>query len=150
MARPADTRLLLDVMLGGLVSILRMVGYDTAYALDRGIEADEAILAWAEREDRLLLTRDVEVAERAADSLLLKELDPQDQLAELADAGFGLELTEPTRCSRCNGPLARVESGPGPEAGPDPTDERVWQCRDCGQFYWIGSHWEHLRAQLPD
>ncbi|MFB6085421.1 MAG: Mut7-C RNAse domain-containing protein [Halodesulfurarchaeum sp.] len=149
---PADTRLCLDVMLGGLVSTLRMVGYDTAYALDRGIERDEAILELAEREDRLLLTRDREVASAADASLLLTETEPLEQLRELAEAGFVLELTEPRRCSRCNGELERVavESGAvdGPEQGPDPATEPVWTCQRCGQFYWKGSHWENLRKRL--
>lgn len=150
MARPEDTRLYLDVMLGGLVSILRMVGYDTAYALDRGVEADDRIIAAAQAEGRLLLTRDVAMAARAQESLLVESLDVDDQLAELAAAGFDLTLTEPTRCSRCNGRLERVEAGPGPEDGPDPDETRVWRCPDCGQHYWLGSHWDTLREQLPD
>jgi len=150
MPAPEDTRLYLDVMLGGLVSILRMVGYDTAYALDRGVEADDLIVAAAQSEGRVLLTRDTALAARAPESLLVESLDPEDQLAELAAAGYELELTEPTRCSRCNGRLERVERGPGPENGPDPALQPVWRCLDCGQYYWIGSHWENLRAQLPD
>ncbi|MFB6110636.1 MAG: Mut7-C RNAse domain-containing protein [Halodesulfurarchaeum sp.] len=150
MPAPADTRLYLDVMLGGLVSPLRMVGYDTAYALDRGTEADDRIIEAAESEDRVLLTRDVAAAGRAAESVCLESLDPGDQLEELAAAGFDLTLTEPSRCSQCNGALERVDRGPGPENGPDPTERPVWRCRDCGQYYWIGSHWTNLRARLPD
>jgi hypothetical protein len=148
MGTPADTRLCLDVMLGGLVSPLRMIGYDTAYALDRGIESDDAILTLAEREDRLLLTRDRAVAAAADRGLLLAETDPQAQLRELAAAGLELELTEPSRCSRCNGRLERVRAGPGPADGPSPEDEPVWRCQDCGQFYWTGSHWADLRERL--
>ncbi|MFP4530428.1 MAG: Mut7-C RNAse domain-containing protein [Halodesulfurarchaeum sp.] len=145
---PADTRLCLDVMLGGLVSPLRMIGYDTAYTLERGIEDDEAILELAEREDRLVLSRDRAVASAADPGLLLTETDPLEQLRELAEAGFELELTEPMRCSRCNGTLDRVTDGPGPEDGPAPGDEPVWECRSCGQFYWTGSHWENLEKRL--
>lgn len=144
----ADTRLCLDVMLGGLVSPLRMIGYDTAYALDRDIESDEVILELAEREDRLLLSRDRAVASAADPGLLLTETDPLEQLRELADAGFALELAEPRRCSQCNGGLKRVTEGPGPDDGPDPETERVWKCQSCGQFYWKGSHWENLRKRL--
>jgi uncharacterized protein with PIN domain len=46
------TRLLLDAMLGRLATYLRMCGYDAAYALDEGIEADDAVLDWARRDDR--------------------------------------------------------------------------------------------------
>ena len=148
MASPADTRLCLDVMLGGLVSTLRMVGYDTAYALDRGIEDDDAILALAARERRLLLTRDRAVAARADPGCLLTETEPNAQLRELADAGLELELSEPSRCSRCNGVLERMTEGSGAPDGPDPETEPVWRCRDCGQHYWKGSHWTNLRERL--
>jgi len=104
---PGKTPLLLDVMLGKLATYLRMCGYDAAYALDRGIEADPAILELAEAEDRLLVTRDVELARRA-DGLLLETKDVTDQLRELADAGFVLQLSEPRRCATCNGQLEPV------------------------------------------
>ncbi|MDZ7849256.1 MAG: Mut7-C RNAse domain-containing protein [Halodesulfurarchaeum sp.] len=145
---PAETRLCLDVMLGGLVSPLRMIGYDTAYALDRGIESDGTILELSARENRLLLTRNRAVASTSEESLLLTETAPLEQLRELDEAGFTLELTEPMRCSRCNGTLDRETDGPGPADGPDPGKEPVWECRNCGQFYWKGSHWEHLRERL--
>lgn len=150
MYTPADTTLCLDVMLGGIVSPLRMIGYDTAYALDRGVEDDEAIIELAKHEDRLLLTRDQAVASRVDSGVLLTETDPQAQLRELADAGFELSLTEPSRCSHCNGALRRITKGTGPKNGPSPETEAVWRCRDCGQWYWKGSHWTHLENRLEE
>jgi uncharacterized protein with PIN domain len=150
MYTPTETKLCLDVMLGGIVSPLRMIGYDTAYALDRDIEADDAIIELADRENRLLLTRDQEVASRAELSHLLTETDPQEQLRELSDGGFELALTDPRRCSHCNGDLRKVTEDPGPKNGPDPESKPVWQCRDCGQFYWVGSHWTHLDERLEE
>ncbi len=147
---PEDTSVFLDVMLGGLVAPLRMAGYDTAYALDRGIEADEAVLKIAERDGRHLLTRDRDLADQAERGTLLTETDPQDQLAELAAEGFALELTEPQRCSRCNGRLRSVTTGSGPADGPDPNSQPVWRCRDCGQYYWKGSHWADLAGRLEN
>lgn len=148
MATPGSTRLVLDVMVGGLTSILRMIGYDTVYALDRGIESDEAIIELARAEGRILVTRDVQIAERYESTVLLRSKDTDEQLRELVEAGFELELSEPKRCSRCNGPLQRVEDGSGPENGPHPDDQRVWRCQDCGQYFWIGSHWDHVRARV--
>lgn len=145
---PETTLLLLDVMLGGLVAPLRMVGYDTAYALERDVETDPAVRKLASIEGRHLLTRDRELALQAEPSSLLTATDPHDQLAELADRGFELELTDPQRCSRCNGRLRSVSEGPGPADGPDPGAEPVWQCRDCTQYFWKGSHWENLAARL--
>lgn len=145
---PAETDLLLDVMVGGIRSVLRMVGYDTVYALDRDVEADEAVLEIARGEDRVLITRDTDLASRCERSVLLSAKEADVQLAELVRAGFVLELEEPTRCSRCNGELAQVDGGEIPDDGPDPAEEPVWRCLDCGQPYWRGSHWADVETRL--
>jgi hypothetical protein len=153
-------RLLLDVMLGKLASYLRMCGYDAAYALDRDVEADDSLLALASEERRRLLTRDRQLARRAEDtdagSVLLHERDVTDQLRELREAGFGLELdADPARCGRCNGAvrdLAADEPRPEyvPETTPDGEPMRVWRCRDCGQCFWKGSHWTRVSETLAE
>lgn len=143
-------RLLLDVMCGGLVAYLRMCNYDTAYAGDRGLEADDDLLALARDEDRTLLTRDVALANRADDSIPLESRDVEAQLAELAEAGLELTLAdEPAFCGRCNGSLERVEpTAATPEYAPDPAEFGVWLCRDCGQHFWCGSHWDRVAETL--
>lgn len=59
-----DGPFLLDAMCGTLATYLRMCGYDVAYALDRDAEADDRLLDLAAAEDRTLVTRDRELAER--------------------------------------------------------------------------------------
>jgi uncharacterized protein with PIN domain len=144
-----STPLLLDAMPGKLATYLRMCGYDTAYALGRGVEADDAVLKLAREEDRLLVTRDRQLASRA-DGVLLTERDVTDQLAELSEAGFDLALDdEPAQCGVCNGPVDRIEpSVSTPEHAPDPASESVWRCRDCGQHFWKGSHWDDVAGTL--
>jgi len=173
--RPDGDRppVLLDVMCGSLATYLRMCGYDAAYALDRGVEADDRVLSLAADEDRLLLTRDRELAAHAADrdhgSVLLTERDVLDQLRELAAAGLPVELAaEPTRCGACNGPVERVGAGgvdvaPGDrpdyvpddvgaaragDSGGDRAARPAWRCRDCGQWFWKGGHWESVAERL--
>jgi uncharacterized protein with PIN domain len=159
-------RFLLDAMLGTLATYLRICGYDAAYAPDEGVEGDDAVLGLSVSEDRTLLTRDVALAGRAPDAVLLESRTVEEQLGELAAAGYDLEpAAEPTRCGRCNGPLDRVGPGeptpeyapdPAPESGPDNGSERgpagtaVWRCRTCGQCFWRGSHWEDVVATLAD
>lgn len=147
---PGKESLLLDAMLGKLVTYLRMCGYDTAYSLDRGIEADDEILALARAEDRTLVTRDAAlVAMSGGDAVLLLRKEIEEQLRELVDAGFELSLGEPTRCSGCNGRLVRVESDEAvPDYAPDPDEEAVWRCRECGQCYWRGSHWDDVAERM--
>ena len=148
MATPADTTVLLDVMVGGLTSILRMGGYDTVYALDLEAETDEAVIDIARREGRTIVTRDRQIADRFSDTLLLTSTNTDEQLSELRGAGFVLQLAEPGRCSKCNGELELIREGPGPENGPDPEAEPVWRCVDCGHHFWKGSHWDDVRSRL--
>jgi uncharacterized protein with PIN domain len=146
----ADTALLVDDMLGKLATYLRMCGYDATYTTERGIETEADALAMAHTEDRLVVTRDRALAERAERATLLAGRDVTDQLRELRDAGFELTLAEePAQCSACNGLLEGVDrTEPTPDYAPDPHDEAVWRCRDCGQHFWRGSHWDDVAETL--
>ncbi|ELZ09847.1 hypothetical protein C478_16747 [Natrinema thermotolerans DSM 11552] len=143
-------RLLLDLMCGGLRAYLRMCDHDTAYAGDRGLEADDDLIAVASDEDRTVVTRGVALAARADESILLESRDVEAQLAELDAAGVDLMLAdEPAFCGRCNGPLESVDpSASTPEYAPDPTAVEIWVCRDCGQHFWRGSHWDRVAETL--
>ena len=142
-----EDRLLLDVMLGKLATYLRMCGYDTLYAQEEGVEADDATRRLAEREGRTLVTRDRQLAAQTDGAVLLTTREVDDQLRELAERGFAIELPdEPKRCSVCNGRVDRLgESDPRPEHAPDGIVP-IWQCRECGQHFWKGSHWERVTA----
>jgi uncharacterized protein with PIN domain len=147
-----ETALLLDTMLGKLATYLRMCGYDAAYAGERGIEADDDVLALAHTEGRVLVTRDRELAARAERSQLLSTREVTEQLLELRRSGYDLELAdEPARCSACNGPLERVDrTEPTPDYAPETHEETVWRCRNCGQHFWKGSHWADVAGTLGD
>lgn len=136
-------------MCGGLRAYLRLCGHDAAYAPDHDVEADDAIAALARQEDRVVVTRDRDLA-GATDGILLRERDPVDQLRELAAAGVALEPTDdPERCGRCNGHLDRIPADDAtPEYAPDPGDEAIWRCRDCDQCFWKGSHHEQMVETL--
>lgn len=145
-------RFLLDAMLGDVARILRMCGHDAAYCLDRDVEADDELLALATEEDRVLVTRDRQLAARAPEALLVESKDTDEQLRELATAGVDLELAPGERCGACNGQLERVTAAEGsqedrPEYVPDDADP-LWRCDDCGQCFWRGSHWDDVDARL--
>lgn len=146
-------RYLCDAMLGTLPTYLRLCGHDTVYALDRDVEADDAVLALAAGEDRVLLTRDEQLAAMAEQSILLRERETEPQLRELAAGGVALTpVAEPEYCGRCNGLLTRGDadgSGQRPEYVPDDVAP-VWRCRDCDQRFWKGSHWDRMVATLAD
>jgi hypothetical protein len=146
-----DPPFLLDVMCGKLATYLRMCGYDAAYALDRGVEADDRLLALAGEEGRTLLTRDRELAARA-DGLLLTNRSVDGQLRTLQQAGLDLSLdSDPAHCGRCNGPVARVGADESvPEYARDPAETAVGRCRSCGQYFWKGSHWKRVAETLAE
>ncbi len=145
------TRFLVDAMLGTLARYLRMAGHDAAYGPDRDAEADDDVLALAAAEDRTVLTRDADLAARADAAVLLTERAVVDQVGELRAAGVAVALTEPARCGTCNGPL---EPMPGdadtPGYAPDPADVDCWRCRDCGQVFWRGSHWDRVADAIGE
>ena len=142
-----NERFLLDVMLGSLTSYLRMCGHDAAYALDRGVEADDRLVRIAADENRTLLTRDRELADRTPGGVLLVSRDTEGQLRELHEHGVELTLSvRPARCGNCNGRL--VETSPDDRPAHAPDDRRLWRCRDCASRFWKGSHWNRVAETL--
>lgn len=143
---------LLDAMLGKLAVYLRMCGFDTAYALDRGVEADDDLLELAIAEERTLVTRDAPLAERADRTILIRSPAVTDQLQELQSAGVTLGLADPpTRAGSCNGRLEAVRAGAETPVGvPEADETRLWRCSACGQYFWRGSHWGDVRGTLAE
>jgi uncharacterized protein with PIN domain len=144
------TPLFLDVMLGKLARYLRMCGYDAAYALDRGVEADDELLRIAESEGRTLVTRDRQLAARTDDGIRIDAREIDEQLRELGERGFELSVAaRPAHCGRCNGVVDAVGATERvPDYAPDPAETTCYRCRDCGQVFWKGSHWDDVRTRL--
>lgn len=141
---------LLDAMLGTLSTYLRMCGYDTLYALEDDLEGDDEIRTRTQSTNRTLLTRDRELARGTDDALLLHSLDIEDQLAELQVHGVRIELpTRTERCSVCNGRLSRLDPDRHPDHAPNDI-ATVWQCRECDQYFWKGSHWDRVQETINE
>ncbi len=145
-------RWLADEMVGRLARYLRFVGCDTLYV--RGL-SDDKILAWAQREDRVLLTRDRRLAARAPRSLLLDspEIGAQWRSVRRAYPDLPNDVRF-ERCTECNGELELYRPGPeAPREGPVPWDRvdrglLLYRCRACGHLYWEGSHTASIRSRL--
>lgn len=142
-------------MLGKLARWMRFLGHDVAYVKDLG---DTAILAAARAEGRLVVTRDVELAERARrdpGSYLVRSTDPQEQLKEVAAAlSLPVERGEfLTRCGACNAVLEPATPdevrGRVPARVADEQDE-FWSCPGCGKAYWPGSHVRRITRALDE
>ncbi len=147
----SPTRFVVDGMLGSLARWLRLLGYDTDYVNQR----DDAELARVARaENRVLLTRDRELAgRRGVRALLIASQSLDDQLAQVT-AAFPLpEGPHPPRCSVCNAAL--IEVAPKQVAHRVPRyvlrrHRHFMCCPGCDRVYWRGSHWRNMQARLSD
>ncbi|MFJ2031751.1 Mut7-C RNAse domain-containing protein [Streptosporangium sp. NPDC087985] len=138
-------RFLLDVHLGTLARRLRLLGVDASYHNDMD---DPSLVAEANREHRVLLTRDRGLLCRRALWLgaYVRGTSPQDQLRDLLER-FAPPLRPWTRCTACNGELVPVDKHEIDrllEAGTRRSYDVYGRCPECGQIYWRGAHSEHL------
>lgn len=146
---PAVPAFILDVHLGKLARLLRMLGFDCRYERDY---ADDRIAAIAAAEGRAVLTRDIPLLKRKVLDwgYWLRSQHPEAQLAEVLHH-FGLtgQLQPFTRCLVCNGPLEEVDKGQVADALEPETRagfEEFYRCTGCRRVYWKGSHYERMAA----
>lgn len=146
-----SSRFLCDHMLGTLARWLRLLGYDTAYP---GAVKDDALLTLAEREGRVLLTRDKELATRQGAATLYIASDALDAQIRQVLVDLTPDVGDPmSRCSVCNGPLSEATREEVRGEVPEGVWERqreFWRCTSCGQYYWRGTHWERMRPAIDE
>ena len=153
-----DPRFVVDVNLGRLARLLRILGFDAWWSSD----ADDATLAHISLdEQRILLTRDRGLLKRRAitHGLFVHSQDPEEQALEvIRRLDLGQRLAPLTRCLHCNGTLAAVAKHEVIDQLEPLTRqyyEEFSRCAECGRIYWAGSHHakllslvERLRGQL--
>ena len=154
-----DPRFVVDVNLGRLARLLRVLGFDVWWSSD----ADDATLAHISLgEQRILLTRDRVLLKRRAitHGLFVHSQNPEEQTVEVIRRLDLRQLLAPlTRCLHCNGKLAAVAKHEVIDQLEPLTRQRYQEfsrCADCGRIYWSGSHHakllslvERLRRQFP-
>ena len=153
-----DPRFAVDVNLGRLARLLRVLGFDVWWSSD----ADDATLAEVSLdEQRILLTRDRGLLKRRAitHGLFVHSEHPEEQTLEvIRRLDLGQRLAPLTRCLHCNGELAAVSKDEVIDQLEPLTRqyyEEFSRCVECGRIYWAGSHHarlvglvERLRQQL--
>ncbi|GGO15839.1 Mut7-C RNAse domain-containing protein [Microbispora bryophytorum] len=142
-----DCRFVLDVHLGTLARRLRLVGRDTAYRNDMD---DDALIAQAGAEDRVLLTQDRGILRRRSlrCGAYVRGARPDDQFLDVLDR-FRPPLTPWTRCTACNGrlaPVGKAEVEDALEPGTRRSYDEFAHCLACGRIYWHGAHGGNLAA----
>jgi len=150
-----EPRFITDRMLGTLTRYLRFMGYNTVSAngFEEGnAKEDTLLLACAEREGRILLTRDTELAHRGKDrAVLINTDDVLEQVQHLVDRGLIERRLLMDRCSLCNTPLrtATDEEIAGADYAPnDLTGFTFFWCNHCRRLYWNGSHTKQLLERI--
>ncbi len=144
-----DPRFLVDVNLGGLARLMRLMGLDVR----ADWVADDAALArTAAAEHRILLTRDHGLLKRrnVTHGVFVRSNHPLGQMVEVVRRlDLADRLVPFSRCLRCGGVVAEVAKDAIADRL-EPLTRRYYdtfrQCSDCGQIYWEGSHQRRLDA----
>ena len=145
-----------DGMLGSLSRWLRMMGHNVEYSTSFD---DDKLLALAKEEERVLLTRDLELYKRSTargvDAFYVEGKNEAERLAAIAGRfGIGLEVDLRTsRCSRCNTTIqeaAKTCIADRVEKNTFAHYDEFWECPKCGKFYWQGAHWPKILATLEE
>ncbi len=142
-------------MLGSLGRYLRFMGYDTisANSLTPGNTREGSLLLGITlREERVLLTRDRELAKRGGTrAVLISPGGVLPQLQELVNLGLVEPRLMMTRCSLCNEKLRRAHTSEIQDTSYAPEQRagyKFFWCVHCRKLYWAGSHAQDLANRL--
>ena len=145
-----------DGMLGSLSRWLRMMGHNVEYSTSFD---DDKLLALAKKEERVLLTRDLELYKRSTargiDAFYVEGKNEAERLAAIAGRfGIGLEVDLRTsRCPRCNTTIQKAAKtcvADRVEKNTFAHYDEFWECPKCGKVYWQGAHWPKILATLEE
>lgn len=146
---PSTYRFVLDTHLGRLAHYLRMLGFDTWHRDDD--PGDAALAHLAHEEERVLLTRDVDLLQRSIvrRGYFIRAIQPEKQLAEVVSRfSLGDQAAPFTRCMDCNEPLQPAVAGDVRGRVPPQVAEsfdRFTTCPSCDRVFWAGSHVDRMR-----
>ncbi len=145
------TAFILDVHLGKLARLLRMLGFDTLYRNDY---EDPEIIEIALRDHRIILTRDLGILKQRAvtHGYYIRSKKPLEQAREVIHR-FDLadQVTPFARCMACNSPLVEVTKESVRARIPAKTAryyDRFYTCPTCDKVYWRGSHYERMKEKI--
>ncbi len=143
-----------DVMLGRFSRWLRILGCDIKYYRDA---KDSTLLNIVKEEDRVLLTRDAELFQRAnlrgLSAFFVEGRSKVEQLANFAHH-FNLKLEidmSISRCPVCGSSLRNIERDAVLDKVPSGTlthYDKFWICYECRKIYWQGAHWKKINETL--
>lgn len=145
------TRFVLDVHLGKLALILRLLGFDAKFP---GNIPDEELAEISSQEHRILLTRDTMLLKRniVTHGCYLHSQDPEEQATEILNRLDLRDSAKPfSRCTGCGAHLKQVRKE-RINHRLEPLTRKYYSefsiCIECDKIYWKGSHYQPLTELL--
>ncbi len=146
-------RFILDVHLGKLARLLRMLGIDSLY---RNNYNDREIAQMAPKTNRIVLTRDRKLLKYKiiTHGYWIRSFYPNNQLIEvLKHYKLESELKPFHRCLECNGVIKSIDKDKVQDRLEPKTKvyyEKFYKCTDCEKIYWKGSHYENMKTTVDN
>lgn len=142
-------KILCDQMLGTLAKWLRICGFDTYYA--NNLLDDNDLLKIAEKENRVLITRDKELVynarRRNLNVIQIDDTNLDEQLKIIFEKYSLDDDLFLSRCLLCNTIIKPIKKenikGKVPERVFE-SNENFWYCKKCKKYYWKGTHFENM------
>jgi uncharacterized protein with PIN domain len=137
-----------------------MMGYDSLFFDGHD---DDQLLALAQAEDRVILTRDTGIMKRRIikseqlKAVLIDSDKPEQQMQQLIATLHLKRYVKPfTLCLECNQPLVERHREEVKDRVPPyvyKTQRQYMECPNCRRIYWRGTHWQAMTRtleELPD
>ncbi len=141
----------LDVHLGKLARMMRLLGFDCLYRNDY---SDPQIVDISVSQNRIILTRDRHLLQAGVVTrgYWVRSGNVEVQLREVLRR-FDLfsQISAFRRCLLCNGAIEGVAKKDVLELLEPKTIlyyDTFFQCRQCGQVYWKGTHFDKLQKKI--
>lgn len=148
---------LVDAMLGNIAKKLRLLGYDSEYSSN---SEDEDLIIKAKNENRILITKDLPLSERATkQKIFVIRLKNDKEIEQIAQIFKNLEVSSVsvtgnnTRCAECNGKLEIIEKKNVMNKVSEGVFEKInnfWECSNCNKIYWEGTHIQRLQKFVDE
>lgn len=146
-----NTTFVLDVHLGKLSRLLRMLGFDTLYKNDFN---DRDIIKISLDNNRIILTRDIGILKHRSvtHGYFIRFSNPIDQIIEIIHRFDLKSQVKPFhRCISCNDTIHPVNKKKILARIPTKTAihfEKFYECSGCRKIYWEGSHYYRMKEQI--
>lgn len=146
-----EYKFIVDANIGKVARNLRMLGFDTYYDFDL---PDKEIVNLAEREKRIILSRDWGLLKRknAIFGYYPRSTNTDEQLDEIIKRYNLFDKFNPlTLCLECNGQILqtnKLEVKNEIDSGVYDFYDEFYKCQNCNKIFWKGSHYDKMKLAI--